>query len=45
MGDALRYMVDYLFPITNPVHEPEVKLWTHKLGTNDGQQNYTTRRL
>jgi hypothetical protein len=31
MNDALRYMVDYLFPIRTPVQQPEVKLWTHKL--------------
>ena len=31
MNDALRYMVDYLFPIRQPVQQPDVKLWTHKL--------------
>lgn len=32
MNDALRYMVDYLFPIRQPVSPPSVRTWTHKLG-------------
>lgn len=32
MNDALRYMVDYLFPIRQPVTPPSVRTWTHKLG-------------
>ena len=32
MNDALRYMVDYLFPIRQPVKEPETKFWSHKIG-------------
>jgi hypothetical protein len=33
MNDALRYMVDYLFPIRQPVKEPEFKMWSHQIGT------------
>jgi hypothetical protein len=32
MTDALRYMVDYLFPIRTPVSPPEVKMWSHQIG-------------
>ena len=32
MNDALRYMVDYLFPIRQPTTPPETRMWTHKLG-------------
>jgi hypothetical protein len=32
MTDALRYMVDYLFPIRQPVSPLPVRTWTHKLG-------------
>lgn len=32
MNDALRYMVDYLFPIRQPVSPLPVRTWTHKLG-------------
>jgi hypothetical protein len=32
MNDALRYKVDYLFPITQPVTAPSTRTWTHKLG-------------
>ena len=31
-GDALRYMVDYLFPIKAKTEPPQVRLWSHKLG-------------
>jgi hypothetical protein len=31
MNDALRYMVDYLFPIRQPVQRPPVATWGHKL--------------
>jgi hypothetical protein len=31
MNDALRYMVDYLFPIRQPIQEAPTKLWGHKL--------------
>lgn len=31
MNDALRYMVDYLFPIRAPIPEQTVKTWGHKL--------------
>lgn len=32
MNDALRYMVDYLFPVRQPVTPPPTHLWTHKIG-------------
>ena len=32
LNDALRYMVDYLFPIRQPVQEPPTRMWSHKLG-------------
>jgi hypothetical protein len=32
MNDALRYMVDYLFPIRAPVTPPSTRMWSHKLG-------------
>jgi uncharacterized protein YqgV (UPF0045/DUF77 family) len=32
MNDALRYMVDYLFPIRQPVQAPSTRMWSHKLG-------------
>lgn len=32
MNDALRYMVDYLFPIRQPITEPETRFWSHKIG-------------
>lgn len=32
MNDALRYMVDYLFPIRQPVNPLPVRTWGHKLG-------------
>jgi len=32
MNDALRYMVDYLFPIRQPVTPPSTRMWNHKLG-------------
>ncbi len=32
MNDALRYMVDYLFPIRQPMQAPSVRMWGHKLG-------------
>jgi hypothetical protein len=32
MNDALRYMVDYLFPIRQPITEPETRMWSHKIG-------------
>jgi len=33
MNDALRYMVDYLFPIRQPVNNPEIRMWSHQIGT------------
>ena len=33
MTDALRYMVDYLYPIRTPVSPPEVRMWGHKIAT------------
>ena len=33
MTDALRYMVDYLYPIRTPVTPPEVRMWGHKIAT------------
>lgn len=30
-SDALRYLVDFLFPIRQPIQEPPVKMWTHGL--------------
>ena len=32
MNDALRYMVDYLFPIRQPITPPPTKMWSHKIG-------------
>lgn len=32
MNDALRYMVDFLFPIRQPIQEPPTRMWGHKLG-------------
>jgi len=32
MTDALRYMVDYLFPIRLPTTPPPTLMWSHKLG-------------
>jgi hypothetical protein len=32
MNDALRYMVDYLFPIRQPVTPLPTQMWSHKLG-------------
>jgi hypothetical protein len=32
MNDALRYMVDYLFPIRLPTTPPPTQMWSHKLG-------------
>jgi hypothetical protein len=32
MNDALRYMVDYLFPIRQSIKPPSTQLWTHKIG-------------
>jgi hypothetical protein len=31
LSDALRYMVDYLYPIRTPVQPPEVRMWGHKI--------------
>ena len=36
MNDALRYMVDYLFPIRQPTTPPPSGLWGHKIGNYDG---------
>jgi len=43
--DALRYMIDYLFPIRQNIEPSDIRVWTHKIGTNDGhrQQHYFTR--
>jgi hypothetical protein len=30
--DALRYMVDYLFPIRQPITPPPTRMWSHKIG-------------
>jgi hypothetical protein len=32
MNDALRYMVDYLFPIRQPVQPIPTQMWSHKIG-------------
>ena len=32
MNDALRYMVDYLFPIRQPITPPPTRMWSHKIG-------------
>jgi hypothetical protein len=32
MNDALRYMIDYLFPIRQSVTPPPTQMWGHKLG-------------
>lgn len=32
MNDALRYMVDYLFPIRQPITPPPTRMWGHKVG-------------
>jgi hypothetical protein len=32
MNDALRYMVDYLFPIRQPTVAPSTRMWSHKIG-------------
>jgi hypothetical protein len=31
-SDAVRYLVDYLFPIRQPIQAPQTKMWSHKLG-------------
>jgi hypothetical protein len=31
-SDAIRYMVDYLFPIRGQVTPPPTRMWSHKLG-------------
>jgi hypothetical protein len=31
MNDALRYMVDYLFPIRQPAPPPSTQMWTHRV--------------
>jgi hypothetical protein len=31
-NDALRYMVDYLFPIRSPVEPISTQMWSHKIG-------------
>jgi hypothetical protein len=31
LGDAIRYCVEFLFPIRQPIQEPSRKLWTHNL--------------
>jgi len=33
MADALRYCVDYLFPIRQPQKETDIKMWSHKIGS------------
>jgi hypothetical protein len=32
MTDALRYMVDFLFPIRAPIKEQPLRMWGHKIG-------------
>mgnify|MGYP006277257039 CR=1 FL=1 len=32
MNDALRYMVDYMFPIRQPISQPSIGMWGHKVG-------------
>ena len=32
MNDALRYMVDYLFPIRQPITPLPTRMWSHKIG-------------
>jgi len=36
MNDALRYMVDFLFPIRQPLTPLPQGQWTHKIGNNNG---------
>jgi len=31
MNDALRYMIDYLYPIRSPIHALPIRTWGHKL--------------
>lgn len=31
-SDAVRYLVDYLFPIRQPVTAPPTRMWSHKIG-------------
>lgn len=31
-GDATRYLIDYLYPIRQPIPEPPTRMWGHKLG-------------
>lgn len=38
MTDALRYMVDFLFPIKAPQQPQPQTMWSHKLGGNDNSQ-------
>jgi len=40
MADALRYMVDYLFPIRTQNHQPEIRMWGHKLGSQVPQNTF-----
>ncbi|MEN9296037.1 MAG: hypothetical protein RJA42_303 [Bacteroidota bacterium] len=34
LGDCIRYAVEYLFPITQPIQRPAVQMWGHKLARN-----------
>jgi hypothetical protein len=40
-NDALRYCVDYLFPIRQPTTPPPPGLWGHKIGNNNGKSKYS----
>lgn len=32
LADAIRYATEYLFPIRQPITEPETRFWSHKIG-------------
>jgi phage terminase large subunit len=41
MNDALRYMVDYLFPIKRPAAEQPNQTWGHKIGSRETASHRT----
>lgn len=41
MNDALRYCVDYLFPIRQPLPEQPVQTWGHKIGHSETHKSRT----
>jgi hypothetical protein len=40
MADALRYMVDYMFPIKLPYQQPAIRMWGHKLGSSNPENTF-----